>query len=134
MTDSYPAWYALPSCSRQVGGLGGILLKLDNYLEYPMHISMSTTSPWRMGVVAGIFCLLQATPLLASENTVATINGADTAWMIVATALVLFMTLPGLALFYGGLVRSKNVLSVLVQCFAHRYEPGVASSASHQLP
>jgi Amt family ammonium transporter len=79
---------------------------------------MSTTSPWRMGVVAGIFCLLQATPLMASENTVATVNGADTAWMIVATALVLFMTLPGLALFYGGLVRSKNVLSVLVQCFA----------------
>jgi Amt family ammonium transporter len=46
------------------------------------------------------------------------INGADTAWMIVATALVLFMTLPGLALFYGGLVRSKNVLSLFVQCFA----------------
>jgi Amt family ammonium transporter len=48
----------------------------------------------------------------------AVINGADTAWMIVATALVLLMTLPGLALFYGGLVRSKNVLSVFVQCFA----------------
>jgi len=45
-------------------------------------------------------------------------NGADTAWMIVATALVLFMTLPGLALFYGGLVRARNVLSVLMQCFA----------------
>ena len=45
-------------------------------------------------------------------------NGADTAWIIVATALVLFMTLPGLALFYGGLVRAQNVLSVLMQCFA----------------
>ena len=45
-------------------------------------------------------------------------NGAGTAWMIVATALVLFMTLPGLALFYGGLVRARNVLSVLMQCFA----------------
>ena len=45
-------------------------------------------------------------------------NGADTAWVIVATALVLFMTLPGLALFYGGLVRARNVLSVLMQCFA----------------
>ena len=45
-------------------------------------------------------------------------NGADTAWIMVATALVLFMTLPGLALFYGGLVRSRNVLSVLMQCFA----------------
>ena len=43
-------------------------------------------------------------------------NGADTAWIIVATALVLFMTLPGLALFYGGLVRARNVLSVLMQC------------------
>ena len=45
-------------------------------------------------------------------------NGADTAWMIVATALVLFMTLPGLALFYGGLVRSRNVLSVFMHCYA----------------
>ncbi|MGA1562416.1 MAG: ammonium transporter [Gammaproteobacteria bacterium] len=43
---------------------------------------------------------------------------ADTAWILTSTALVLFMTLPGLALFYGGLVRSKNVLSVLMQCFA----------------
>jgi len=46
------------------------------------------------------------------------INGADTAWIMAATALVLFMTLPGLAMFYAGLVRSRNVLSVLMQCFA----------------
>ena len=46
------------------------------------------------------------------------INGANTAWILTSTALVLFMTLPALALFYGGLVRSKNVLSVLMQCFA----------------
>jgi ammonium transporter, Amt family len=52
------------------------------------------------------------------DEAAATLDSGDTAWMIVATALVLFMTLPGLALFYGGLVRSKNVLSVLVQCFA----------------
>ena len=45
-------------------------------------------------------------------------NGADTAWIIVATALVLFMTLPGLALFYGGLVRARNVLSVFMQVYA----------------
>lgn len=45
-------------------------------------------------------------------------NGADTAWILVATALVLFMTLPGLALFYGGLVRARNVLSVLMHCIA----------------
>ena len=45
-------------------------------------------------------------------------NGADTAWIIVATALVLMMTLPGLALFYGGLVRARNVLSIFMQCFS----------------
>jgi Amt family ammonium transporter len=48
----------------------------------------------------------------------ATLNGANTAWILTSTALVLFMTLPGLALFYGGLVRIKNVLSVLMHCFA----------------
>ena len=46
------------------------------------------------------------------------ISSGDTAWMLTSTALVLFMTLPGLALFYAGLVRAKNVLSVLMQCFA----------------
>jgi len=46
------------------------------------------------------------------------LNGGDTAWILTSTALVLFMTLPGLALFYSGLVRAKNVLSVLMQCFA----------------
>ena len=46
------------------------------------------------------------------------LNGSDTAWLLTSTALVLFMTIPGLALFYGGLVRTKNVLSVLMQCFA----------------
>jgi ammonium transporter, Amt family len=47
-----------------------------------------------------------------------TINSGDTAWVLTSTALVLFMTLPGLALFYAGLVRSKNAISVLIQCFA----------------
>jgi len=46
------------------------------------------------------------------------LNGANTAWILTATALVLLMTLPGLSLFYGGLVRVKNILSVLMQCFA----------------
>lgn len=54
--------------------------------------------------------------LLAGDNDV--INTGDTAWMLTATVLVLFMTIPGLSLFYGGLVRNKNVLSVLMQCFA----------------
>ena len=52
----------------------------------------------------------------ASAESEATISAGDTAWMLTSTALVLMMTLPGLALFYGGLVRSKNVLSVLMQC------------------
>ncbi|MGB5472215.1 MAG: ammonium transporter [Gammaproteobacteria bacterium] len=59
--------------------------------------------------VAGLF----PAAALADE-----LNGADTAWILTSTVLVLFMTIPGLALFYGGLVRSKNVLSVLMQCFA----------------
>ena len=46
------------------------------------------------------------------------ISGANTAWILTSTALVLFMTLPGLSLFYGGLVRTRNVLSILMQCFA----------------
>ena len=49
---------------------------------------------------------------------VAVLNSGDTAWMLTATALVLLMTIPGLALFYAGMVRSKNVLSVMMQCFA----------------
>jgi Amt family ammonium transporter len=65
-------------------------------------------------------CFLWSSGTARAEDLAATpaLSTGDTAWMIVATALVLFMTLPGLALFYGGLVRSKNVLSVLVQCFA----------------
>ncbi|MCB1099560.1 MAG: ammonium transporter [Verrucomicrobiae bacterium] len=51
------------------------------------------------------------------DETASALSAGDTAWMIVATCLVLFMTLPGLALFYGGLVRTKNILSILVQCF-----------------
>jgi len=54
---------------------------------------------------------------MAQEEAPAPDSG-DTAWMLTATALVLFMTIPGLSLFYGGLVRTKNVLSVLMQCFA----------------
>lgn len=58
---------------------------------------------------------LAAMPAVAGAQD---INTGDTAWILSSTALVLFMTLPGLALFYGGLVRTKNVLSVLMQCFA----------------
>src|SRR5512134_1751121 len=60
-------------------------------------------------------------PLLSLAQEATATPSADTgytAWIIAATALVLFMTLPGLALFYAGLVRAKNVLSILMQCFA----------------
>jgi Amt family ammonium transporter len=56
--------------------------------------------------------------LLPSIALADELNSGDTAWILTSTVLVLFMTIPGLALFYGGLVRSKNVLSVLMQCFA----------------
>src|SRR5258705_11383219 len=60
--------------------------------------------------------LVHAPLALAAEP--AKLDAANTAWMLTASTLVLFMTLPGLALFYAGLVRAKNVLSVLMQCFA----------------
>jgi Amt family ammonium transporter len=60
--------------------------------------------------------LLLLLPSIASAQDA--LNGANTAWVLTSTALVLFMTLPGLALFYGGLVRTRNVLSVLMQCFS----------------
>ena len=63
-------------------------------------------------------CLVVFTTLLSPALLSAEINSGDTAWILTATALVLFMTLPGLALFYGGLVRNQNILSVLMQCFA----------------
>ena len=62
-----------------------------------------------------LLILLALVPMTAFADV---IDGADTAWIMTSTALVLFMTLPGLALFYGGLVRTKNILSVLMQCFA----------------
>ncbi|HEN8800487.1 TPA: ammonium transporter [Pseudomonas putida] len=70
--------------------------------------------------IAGLGALLPLVmPGLAlAEEAAPALNSGDTAWMLTATALVLFMTIPGLALFYGGMVRSKNVLSVMMQCFA----------------
>ncbi len=65
-----------------------------------------------MALMAGLFGML---PSLALADE---LSAGDTAWMLTATVLVLFMTIPGLALFYAGMVRSKNVLSVLMQCFA----------------
>jgi Amt family ammonium transporter len=71
----------------------------------------------------GLRFALALMPLMApavgfAQDEVPAPDSGDTAWMLTATALVLFMTIPGLALFYAGMVRSKNVLSVLMQCFA----------------
>ena len=64
------------------------------------------------------YCLIVLATILSPAALSSEVNPGDTAWILTATALVLFMTLPGLALFYGGLVRSQNILSVLMQCFA----------------
>ena len=72
--------------------------------------------------LAATLCALTALFMLpaagASAQEASAIDGGNTAWILTATALVLFMTMPGLALFYAGLVRASNVLSVLMQCFA----------------
>ena len=68
-------------------------------------------------IAAGVTLAVTALPTLAAAQDAA-INSGDTAWILTATALVLFMSLPGLALFYGGLVRSKNYLSVLMKVYA----------------
>jgi Amt family ammonium transporter len=61
--------------------------------------------------------IVSACPSLFAQGASPAINSGDTAWMLVSTALVLFMTVPALALFYGGLVKRKNVLNILMQCF-----------------
>ena len=71
---------------------------------------------WAM--TALLFLLFTLLPSLALAEEAPVLNSGDTAWMLTATALVLFMTIPGLSLFYAGMVRSKNILSVLMQCFA----------------
>lgn len=72
----------------------------------------------RHTISRGLLCIALAYAPLALGAQPPKLDAANTAWMITATVLVLFMTLPGLALFYAGLVRAKNVLSVLMQCFA----------------
>ena len=90
---------------------------------------MSTLMKFLFGVVAALAVMILAyvDPALAQEAAAEaapaappapTLNTGDTAWMLTSTALVLMMTIPGLALFYGGMVRKKNVLTVVMQCFA----------------
>ena len=75
----------------------------------------------RLSKHKGVLTTLSALAILSIPTLALaqdTHDSGDTAWMLTSTALVLFMTIPGLALFYGGLVRTKNVLSVLMQCFS----------------
>ncbi len=68
--------------------------------------------------IGGLFALLGSLPAMAQDTAAEVapiIDKGDVTWMMTASALVLFMTVPGLALFYGGLVRSKNMLSVMMQ-------------------
>ncbi|MDZ4852182.1 MAG: ammonium transporter [Pirellulaceae bacterium] len=70
-------------------------------------------------VLATFFCLgFVFSPTLVLAEETPTLSAGDTAWVLTSTALVLFMTIPGLALFYGGLVKSRNVLSLLMQCLS----------------
>jgi Amt family ammonium transporter len=74
---------------------------------------MDLNNRWLRITAITVMAALQSTQAFADD-----LNAANTSWIMTSTALVLFMTIPGLSLFYGGLVRSKNVLSVLMQCFA----------------
>jgi Amt family ammonium transporter len=96
-----------------------IRMKLKKYLKYiGLPIGLSMVMP--VIVFAQDSTAVAVKTVAASLPSVAAvpyISAGNTAWMIVATALVMLMTIPGLALFYGGLVRSKNILNVLMQCF-----------------
>ena len=76
---------------------------------------MQSRSRWIAPLGFLLFLLAAPYEAWAQDDT---LNSGDTAWMLTASVLVLFMTIPGLSLFYAGLVRSKNVLSVMMQCFA----------------
>ena len=76
------------------------------------------TSKKSWAMIAFLLLLFILIPSLALAEEAPVLNSGDTAWMLTSTALVLFMTIPGLSLFYAGMVRSKNILSVLMQCFA----------------
>ena len=77
-------------------------------------MKINSRSTWSWGLASVFLFFFTVNPAYADSE----LSTGNTAWILTATALVLFMTLPGLALFYGGLVRSRNVLSVLMHCFA----------------
>jgi ammonium transporter, Amt family len=83
----------------------------------PRQIVRARSVPRIHIVLTSAVAALVAAPAFAADAPPPTFDTGDTAWVLTASALVLMMTLPGLALFYGGLVRAKNILNVLMQCF-----------------
>ncbi len=84
-----------------------------NFLQHSAKAGLLSTV---LAAASPILALAQETTAAATEAAAPVMDKGDTAWMMISTILVLFMILPGLALFYGGLVRTKNMLSVLMQC------------------
>src|SRR5579871_4844707 len=71
-----------------------------------------------LALPAGLGLLLAGgAPAMAQTTPAPTLNSGDTAWMLISSVIVLMMTIPGLALYYGGLLRRKNILAMLMQCF-----------------
>lgn len=95
-----------------------------NNIHNIMKTILRLTAVLLLALVPGLTMAEEAAPdavtaeIAVAAEAVSELSSGDTAWMLTATVLVLFMTLPGLALFYGGLVRAQNVLSVLMHCFA----------------
>ena len=104
-------WECILLKLRPIINKGGVMRATIKRNEHPCH-------RYAEGVLLLLFVALLLHAPVAGAAEPPKLNEANTAWMLVSTVLVLFMTLPGLALFYAGLVRSKNVLSVLMQCFS----------------
>jgi Amt family ammonium transporter len=112
---------AAPGASAAVGGSAlalqtGVRLIHQQASHKDSAVGEMASMKPRSAALAVALALLPATAL--AQTPAPALNGANTAWILTATALVLFMTLPGLALFYAGLVRVKNALSVMMHCVA----------------
>ena len=101
-----------------MSGVPSLIMAQDAPTEEEVQVEQSEESSTEQSEEAAEDDADEADKDDEEEEETATLVAGDTAWMLTATALVLFMTIPGLALFYGGLVRVQNVLSVLMQCFA----------------
>ncbi len=90
------------------------VFRFQKHIEKPIRLLRHGKPRTALGMLLVLMFLALPKFALAEDA----LDSGDTAWLLTSTALVLFMTIPGLALFYGGLVRTKNVLSLLMQCFS----------------